>query len=128
MRLQSRSVGDSGHMLPCASCAPTSRRRVRGLALWASSARLLWGGDYPIGLPDEAVELVLVAFRAARGNDEDPGLEVVAPSVARVRRCVITEAVPAVLWPLTHTSCRERTKERGAPVEVPYAPAPGSTR
>src|SRR5215210_4341440 len=53
--------------------------RIRGLALWASSARLLWDEDYPIGVPDEAVELVLGAFRAAWGNDDDPGLEVVAP-------------------------------------------------
>jgi class 3 adenylate cyclase len=62
--------------------AATYPDRVRGLALWAASARLLWDVDYPIGVPDEAVELVLEAFRAAWGNDEDPGLEVVAPSVA----------------------------------------------
>jgi len=62
--------------------AATYPDRVRGLALWASSARLLWDVDYPIGVPDEAVELVLGAFRAAWGNDDDPGLEVVAPSVA----------------------------------------------
>ena len=57
--------------------------RVRGLALWASSARLLRDVDYPIGLPDEDLEGFLEAFGNAWGNDEDPGLEVVAPSVAR---------------------------------------------
>jgi pimeloyl-ACP methyl ester carboxylesterase len=56
--------------------------RIRGLALWASSARLLWDEDYPIGIPDDAVEPVLEAFRASWGNDDDPGLDVVAPSVA----------------------------------------------
>ena len=53
--------------------AATYPDRVRGLALWASSARLLWDVGYPIGVPDEAVELVLDAFRAAWGNDE-PGI------------------------------------------------------
>jgi pimeloyl-ACP methyl ester carboxylesterase len=56
--------------------------RVRGLALWASSARLLWDEDYAIGIPDDAVEPFLEAFRAAWGDDEDAGLDVVAPSVA----------------------------------------------
>ncbi len=57
--------------------------RVRGLALWASSARLLEDADYSIGFPQEDADTILAAFAASWGNDENPGLEVVAPSVAR---------------------------------------------
>ena len=57
--------------------------RVRGLALWASSARLLEDVDYSIGFPQEDADTILAAFAASWGNDENPGLEVVAPSVAR---------------------------------------------
>ncbi len=62
--------------------AATFPDRVRGLALWAASARLLQDVDYPIGFPEEAVDLLLAGFAASWGNDEDPGLNVVAPSLA----------------------------------------------
>ncbi len=61
----------------------TYPERVRGLALWAASARLLEEQDYPIGFPRAESEAILAAFGASWGNDESPGLQVVAPSVAR---------------------------------------------
>jgi pimeloyl-ACP methyl ester carboxylesterase len=56
--------------------------RVRGLALWASSARLLQDVDYSIGFTQEDAEVMPAAFAASWANDENPGLAVVAPSVA----------------------------------------------
>lgn len=61
----------------------TYPHRFRGLALWASSARLLDDVDYAIGFDHEDTEALLAAFAAMWGNDENPGLAVIAPSVAR---------------------------------------------
>ena len=43
--------------------------RVRGLALWAASARLLEDEDYPIGFPDAAAEALLAGFAAMSAID-----------------------------------------------------------
>jgi len=56
--------------------------RVRGLVLYGASARLRWDDDYEVGLPDEVADLIIEAIGSVWGNEDDPGLTFVAPSVA----------------------------------------------
>ena len=56
--------------------------RFRGMALYAASARLLRDHDYLIGIVDEVVEFVLHVCASCWGNEDDPGLWFLAPSVA----------------------------------------------
>jgi class 3 adenylate cyclase len=84
--------------------------RFRGMALYAASARLLRDHDYPIGIVDEVVEFVLLACASCWGNEDDPGLWFLAPSVAgdprwrasmaRIERRSTTPVEAARYWSL----------------------------
>jgi len=56
--------------------------RVRGLVLYGASARLRRDEGYEVGYPDDVADLIIEAIGTLWGNDDDPGLTIIAPSVA----------------------------------------------
>jgi class 3 adenylate cyclase len=92
------------------TAAASYPERFQGLVLYGASARLLRDQDYPIGYGEEPVEFVLQACASCWGNEEDPGLWLLAPSVAgdprwraslaRIERRAATPAEATRYWSL----------------------------
>jgi class 3 adenylate cyclase len=66
--------------------AATHPERVAGLVVYAGSARALVADDMPFGLPERLVPRTLEWVRSSWGNDDDAGLDALAPSMAGERR------------------------------------------
>jgi class 3 adenylate cyclase len=82
--------------------------RVTALILYAASARISTAPDYPIGLPDEVVEIILAEGKRTWGDPSSPGIDILAPSLrdnvrwrsalARMQRLAVTPPAAEAYW------------------------------
>ena len=110
--------------------AATHPDRVRGLVLWAASARYTLAPDYPIGLPPQRFVDMEAGYEKRWGNEEDPlGVHRMTPSLAgdhrwyrslaRMERMTATPRAAAALWAIhAQTDVRDVLSTVQAPTLV----------